>query len=220
MTSPLWEQGASADDGGAEWSKPSPWSTVKLDGVQIPGLAEITGGAAGRKIDVKSPAGGDGAGITDRGLEPARFRIRVSLWTARHLEAWEQLVPRLNPRAGKGGLRKVSIYHPALATIGVSEICIASIGALQPGGTAGVWQTEIECLQWQPYSGKDATKKITKGAAGGAPALSTLVSQGGAAGYTGSESSFSFPKATDPQNPATVDLGPGYSLPDGVERPE
>lgn len=217
MTSPLWEQGASADDAGAEWAKPSPWNIVKLDGVQLPGRAEVLGGAAARKIDVKTPAGGDGAGITDRGLEPARFKIRVSVWTEKQLASWEQLVPRLNPRAGKGGLRKTSIYHPALATIGVSEVCIASIGALQPSGTAGVYQAEIDCLQWQPYSGKDATKKVTKG---GAPALSTLVSQtGGAAGYTGSESSFYFPHAIDPQDPATVDFGPGYSLPDGVERP-
>jgi hypothetical protein len=218
MTSPLWEQAASVDDDGAEWAQPSPWNVVKLDGSPLPGRAEVVGGAAARKVDVKTPAGGDGAGITDRGLEPARFKIRVSLWTAKHLEAWEQLVPRLNPRAGKGGLRKTSIYHPALATIGVSEVCIASISALQPGSTAGVWQAEIDCLQWQPYSGKDSTKKVTKG---GAPALSTLVTQtGGTSGYTGSGSSFFFPQAVDPQDPATVDFGPGYSLPDGVERPE
>jgi len=160
MAAPMWDQGGSNADLGAQWAQPGPWQSVRIAGEQLPGKAEVIGGAAARKVDVKHATGADGAGVTDRGLEPARFKIRVSLWTGEHLARWERIVARVQPRAGKGGLQRVSVYHPALAQLGIHHICIVQVSVLQPGNVRGVYTTEIDCLQWMP-PGKDVTKTVS-----------------------------------------------------------
>jgi hypothetical protein len=208
----MWGQGGTATDAGAQWAQPGPWQTVRLAGQPLPGKAEVLGGSASRRVDVKNAPGADGAGITDRGLEPSRFKVRVTLWTAEHLAAWERRLPRIQPRAGKGGLQRASIYHPALAHLGITEVCITQVSALQPGSTVGTYVSEIDCLQWLP-PGKNVTKTITKST----PSIPDVETSGDNYQLPNGQSVSVAPEASSVSPPSELESGPNYSTPAGQE---
>ncbi len=81
---------------------PDPWDVLKLGGRTVPGITEITG-RAGRKIDIRSPPGGDGARVRDRGYEPAQLEARVRVWTKAQLEELHELLAEIHPRRISAG---------------------------------------------------------------------------------------------------------------------
>jgi len=76
---------------------PELWDTVTLAGAPLPGVARVTG-AHGRKLDVKSAPGRNGARIVDKGYEPAKVEIALKLWTKEQLDAWRAIAPTLTFR--------------------------------------------------------------------------------------------------------------------------
>jgi hypothetical protein len=73
------------------------WDTVFLGAEPLPGIARVTG-SHGRKLDVKSPPGRNGATITDKGYQPAKVEITLKLWEKAQLEAWFRIAPTLTYR--------------------------------------------------------------------------------------------------------------------------
>lgn len=120
-----------------------------LAGVQLPGLVRVSG-VTGRKIDVRSPPGADGATIADKGYEPAKPRLTVTLYEPAHLDRWEQLLPTLNPRQDARRRVPVSIFHPALNQLQIRQVYVVSISALEPGSVPQTWQSTIETLEYAP----------------------------------------------------------------------
>lgn len=76
---------------------PDLWDTVFFAGVALPGLARVTG-SHGRKLDVKSPAGSDGATVTDKGYKPSSVEITLRIWTREQFETWKIIAPTLTYR--------------------------------------------------------------------------------------------------------------------------
>lgn len=76
---------------------PELWDTVYLAGLALPGVASVTGGH-GRKLDVKSAPGRNGARIVDKGYEPAKVEIALRMWTKEQLLAWYRVAPTLTFR--------------------------------------------------------------------------------------------------------------------------
>ena len=70
---------------------PAQWDTVVLQGVNLPGIATVDG-MLGRKLDVLSPPGSDGATIRDKGYEPAKIVITLRLWAREQFDALDQAV--------------------------------------------------------------------------------------------------------------------------------
>lgn len=77
---------------------PDLWDTVVLGDEALPGLARVTG-AHGRKLDVKSAPGTNGARIVDKGYQPAKVEITLKLWTKEQLDAWFRIAPTLTYRS-------------------------------------------------------------------------------------------------------------------------
>lgn len=73
------------------------WDTVYLAGAPLPGLATVSG-AHGRKLDVKSAPGRNGARIIDKGYEPAKIEITLRMWTPEHLDDWFGIAATLTYR--------------------------------------------------------------------------------------------------------------------------
>lgn len=164
----IWSSSAAPGD---EWAETSidEWSRVRLAGEVLPGRAEVVGADVGRKIDVKAPPGSGGATITDRGTEPSRFGIKVTIWTEAHLAAWKRIVPKLLTRP-RGGLTRWPIYHPALEIQGIREVVVERIGSMQPGSQTGEMTAEIRLIQWMPPKRTNQTKTLKVGD----PALTDL----------------------------------------------
>lgn len=76
---------------------PDLWDTVFLDGAALPGIARVSA-SHGRKLDVKSAPGMNGARIVDKGYEPAKVEITLKLWTDEQFQRWLVLAPTLTFR--------------------------------------------------------------------------------------------------------------------------
>lgn len=76
---------------------PELWDTVYLAGSALPGIATVTG-SHGRKLDVKSAPGSNGARIVDKGYQPAKVEIALRMWTKEQLLAWYRVAPTLTYR--------------------------------------------------------------------------------------------------------------------------
>ena len=77
---------------------PDLWDTVFFAGVALPGLARVTA-THGRKLDSKSPAGSDGATITDKGYKPSIVEITLRIWEREQFEQWKIIAPTLTYRS-------------------------------------------------------------------------------------------------------------------------
>lgn len=108
---------------------------------------------AGRKIDVKSAPGVDGASLTDQGYEPTPLKLTLVLFRTGHLEQFAELVERFKPRPGKDGPPPLIISHAALVLFGLSKFAVKRIGAPKSAGPQ-IKEATLELVEWFPEGKK------------------------------------------------------------------
>lgn len=128
---------------------PVAWDYVIIADRALPCLREYPKARPGRKLDAKSAPGSSGGRIVDKGYDLAKVTVSVSLWTAEHFRLWGELLDVIQPRAGRRR-DAVSIYHPALESVGVSSVVVESISSIEHSGTAGIFRAGFEAIQYQP----------------------------------------------------------------------
>jgi hypothetical protein len=143
----------------------SPWDQVSFAGQILPGIALVTT-KRGNRYDVKKAKGRSFATITVQGFDPAEVKVLVKLWTRQQLNAWASILPVLispSKTNADGTLNALDIYHPALALMNVGAVVIRSVSALKPSPVRGIWESDIECLEYKPVKAKNDTATV-KGA--------------------------------------------------------
>jgi len=128
---------------------PVAWDNVIIADRALPCLREYPKAKPGRKLDAKSAPGSSGGRIVDKGYDLAKVSVTVSLWTAEHFRLWGELLDVIQPRAGRRR-DAVSIYHPALESVGVSSIVVESISSIEHSGTSGIFRAGFEAIQYNP----------------------------------------------------------------------
>jgi hypothetical protein len=129
----------------------------------LPGVWEVTSGECARQVDHKKTKGKDGARIKDQGLLPARFTATGHVI---HEDEWVELqlaIPDISPRR-KGGLRTpFTIFHPAIALLGVTTVYVERIKA--PEIKNGVLEIGIDMIEWtdQPKTARTGETPAAKG---------------------------------------------------------
>lgn len=123
---------------------PGPWDVLVLGGNTLPGITTVSG-RAGRKMDVRSPPGGDGARVRDRGYEPAQLEARNRVWTAEQLEALQRILDEIHPRRIVASTRTAA---QAAASLRSAQTAVAAFQeqqtALQVNPTLAGDQTFVE----------------------------------------------------------------------------
>lgn len=130
-------------------SDPVAWDFVIVADRALPCLREYPKAKPGRKLDAKSAPGSSGGRIVDKGYDLAKVSVTVFLWTEDHFRVWGELLDVIQPRAGRRR-DAVSIYHPALESVGVASIVVESISSIEHSGTAGIFKASFESVQYQP----------------------------------------------------------------------
>lgn len=128
---------------------PVAWDYVIVADRALPCLREYPKAKPGRKLDAKSSAGSSGGRIVDKGYDLAKVTVTVLLWTEDHFRTWGELLDVIQPRAGRRR-DAVSIYHPALESVGVSAVVVESISSIEHSGTAGIHKAGFEAIQYKP----------------------------------------------------------------------
>lgn len=130
-------------------SDPVAWDNVIVADRALPCLREYPKAKPGRKLDAKSAPGSSGGRIVDKGYDLAKVSVTVFLWTEDHFRVWGELLEVIQPRAGRRR-DAVSIYHPALESVGVGSIVVESISSIEHSGTSGIYKAGFESVQYQP----------------------------------------------------------------------
>lgn len=130
-------------------SDPAAWDYVIVADRALPCLREYPEADPGRKLDAKSAAGSSGGRIVDKGYDLAKVKVTISLWTPDHFRVWGELLEVIQPRAGRRR-DAVSIYHPALESVGVSSVVVEKIQSIRHSGTAGIFKAGFESIQYNP----------------------------------------------------------------------
>jgi hypothetical protein len=131
----------------AHWDEPeAPWDRLQLGPHVMPGIWEITSGECARQVDHKKTKDKDGARIHDMGLLPPRLSARGRMVTVEDWEMLQQIMPDIHPKK-KGGIKfPLSIFHPAVAVLGVLQVYVERIRP--PEIKDGVLEISLDMIEW------------------------------------------------------------------------
>lgn len=105
---------------------PSPWDTVTIGSIQLPGVVEVEGDI-GNRLDMKQPKGRSSARLEFSGYKPAEITINVQIWTADHWSSLQQLVIAIRPVNSVGIPKAFDVVHPVFEAYNIRSIAIREI---------------------------------------------------------------------------------------------
>lgn len=150
---------------GGPVAMPSAWDVLKLAGQVCPGLLPQGGLRAPRKYewDKKVGKGTEGGTTTFTGRPPAEGSFKLQMWTDAQIAAWYAMVKVLSYDPIKRQPAAVSIYHPSLWPLKLTQIVIEEIGNIEHVGH-GLYEVECKFSEFAPPPAASAvaTPKQTK----------------------------------------------------------
>lgn len=140
--------------------KSAPWDRLELGVFVMPGVWEITGGECARQVDHKKTKDKDGANIQDLGLLPPRITARGRMVSKKDWDTLQFIMPDINPRKPGGPKFPLTIFHPAVALLGVNTVYVERIRP--PELKDGILEIQIDMIE---FAEPKATKIVKKPAA-------------------------------------------------------
>lgn len=128
------------------WNDDWYWDACYLGSYRLPGIATVDV-SLGRKLDVKSAPGSDGATITDKGYEPAKVKIRCVMWTEQHKWDLTTILTALHPKHANTK-QALDISHASTAMLGIRSVYIQTISGPKLGSAKGTKEIEFSCVEW------------------------------------------------------------------------
>lgn len=128
----------------------SPVDFIRLAGRESPGIADVMGAGSPRRWDVRKGYALSGATTVFRGMDVARFKVRIRLyseqdWSDWH--AWKDLVQR--PPTGTRP-RALDIWHPALEECGIASAVVENVSQPEQIHDTGEWAITIDFIEHRP----------------------------------------------------------------------
>lgn len=105
--------------------KKSPWDTLYIDDVEIPGLWKVTG-EVGQRIDIKPVKGNKGVKTTNEGPDAAELTM-VGELDHDEAEELESMIDDIHPRNTTQFSSPRRLEYPAASFLGISVVRIKSI---------------------------------------------------------------------------------------------
>jgi hypothetical protein len=157
---------------------------ILLAGVKSPGVVTLSGHDRKVEWDVKSGPQLNGATTTVKSIPPIEFTATFYLvkdyaQDSNDLDDWPRFLAVVNSslgeRGGKAAPKALDIYHPDLATNGITSVCKASVGGVVHDGKGG----QTIAIRFQEYRPPKAIKvtpigSVLKGPDPDAAALAEL----------------------------------------------
>ena len=129
-----------------------------------PGLADVSGSGVKRRIDVKKTKGKDGAVLKDNGMDLAKLKINLRIWTAEQWSRFNELLPLIHPKRKGGSREPTEIIHPQANLLGIKAIYINQIDFPDLDRSNGIMTVTMSAIEWIP---RPAPVKRGAGTAGG-----------------------------------------------------
>lgn len=147
---PFWDDGppevlAELDDLSA---RANPWNVLVVAGERIPGLVFPPKGAIERSVDIKKPLGAKAATIAFHGDDPVKFDWDLLIWTPAQWDAFQAMLPIIQPRKPDAYPSPLEATHPSIAFAAVKAIFFTRIGL--PDIDNGIGTIPLSALEWTP----------------------------------------------------------------------
>ena len=126
---PFWNESGEGQD---------QWDQLILAGNTWPGLADVSGSGVKRRIDVKKTKGKDGAVLKDNGMDPAKLKINLRIWTAEQWSRFNELLPLIHPKRKGGSREPTEIIHPQANLLGIKAILAESYERIHRSNLVGM----------------------------------------------------------------------------------
>jgi hypothetical protein len=124
------------------------WNFCRIGGKLLPGIVEVTCDKS-RKVDKQSPKGTDGNFLKDEGYDGGKVTIKVTIINDEQWQAYQELLPSIDPEQVGGLKRPHEILHPEPNSKGIKTVFVTKISGSPPTAKSGKVET-IECEQWFP----------------------------------------------------------------------
>jgi len=138
------------------------WDVVRIAGIELPGVATVTGKGFEQKMDRRVIPGQKGKRFNHYGCDPADVEITLQLWEPEHLDGLKRLISIIKPKNGKATAH--SIYHPALDLYQIRSVLVMS-SSLPAMSHRGVMEVTLRCEEYvtPADASKSAVANVTQG---------------------------------------------------------
>lgn len=132
------------------------WSYIRIVGKRSPGAIPRNGIRGFERViswDQKQGKGTPGATSTIVGIKPAEGSVSFQLWLASHFEEWSVFRDLLKYSPGKkhgaSAADAISIFHPSLSGLGISNVVTSKISPERHMGN-GLYMVTVDFIEWLP----------------------------------------------------------------------
>lgn len=127
------------------------YTQCKLNGVLLPGKVVVSGASSKRKWDVVAGQGDDGATVKGGNEDISKFKLAVQMWEPAQFDAFERDIRPMLAKPAKGKKAPaLEIDHPELAKLEIRRIVVEEVHELTVADESGLFQYEIDVLQYRP----------------------------------------------------------------------
>jgi hypothetical protein len=141
-----------------------PVDYILLANKRSPGFADVSGATSPRKYDELKGHGQSGATLVFLGIAPAKFTVKLRLYTVQDWADWDAWRPLVDKAPGGKKPTALDIWHPHLVPLGIKSVVVESISQPEQTGE-GEWTIEIVFLPYIEPTPARAKPKGSKASA-------------------------------------------------------
>lgn len=142
---------------------PELYKSLIVGGVASPGTVTLKQCAREHRLANKPPEGATGAVQSSKGPALVEFEAEFYLADLEDVAGWDDFQATLSASVEAAKPKALSIYHPDLARLKITECVVKSIGILQYDGKGGATATckfsEFKPVKKRPVVNPEAKKK-------------------------------------------------------------
>lgn len=113
-----------------------------------PGLCDISGANSPREWEQRKAVGWSGAIVVYKGVDLARFSVRLRLYTSDDWVDWSRFKPLVDKPPPRKRPRAMDIWHPLLVDQGIYSVVVEDLGQAEQTGE-GEWTIEIKMVEYR-----------------------------------------------------------------------
>ncbi|XXY23365.1 hypothetical protein WME88_27515 [Sorangium sp. So ce216] len=127
---------------------PSAWNSITIDGIDTPGVCELSGGVRRTKIDQQVSPMQAGSFSVTRGLELVQVDYKVRVWTTEQFNELQALAGRLASAQESRPPRQLRLVDIAVAHLKMKGAEVAWLGPIE-NPKPGRWTLGFGFLEWR-----------------------------------------------------------------------
>jgi hypothetical protein len=155
----------SAVGSNSPFAAPGLWDSIKIGGQLWRGKVDVRAAKRVNKYQSKDAPGIEGETTTYRGRRGEHFDITFYIHTEALWTQWNLFSQQFFNVSGAKGLSALSIDYPSLAVLGITQILVVEVGAVDPIGEDGMYAAKVKVKEYLPVVPIDVTKTPIAGPA-------------------------------------------------------